>query len=263
MFQGFTVPIAALAALITGAFVWPEFFNIPSLLLTLGGAILVTYVSYPKEQLRGLLLHVRVLFMEAPSPLQNHIDELARLTRLFRLQGLRGLENQESQLKDPFLKQGVSMLVDLHKEETIHARMDFLCVNILSEHEASRQILLTLGKLLPSFGLIGTLIGMVLLLKNISGQDVQSLPAALGLAVLATLYGAVLANAVVAPLAARLLSIALEEERKMHLTLDWVTKLLRGEAAAAVAGKLRVSLPPIEAAVQERNWSPAVLPTLR
>jgi chemotaxis protein MotA len=114
--------------------------------------------------------------------------------------------------------------------------------------------------LLPSFGLIGTLMGMVLLLKNISGQHVQSLPAALSLAVLTTLYGAVLANVVVAPLAARLHAVAVETETKMRLTTEWVMMLLRGEVAAKIANKWNGTVPPHETEIlRDVNWSAALL----
>jgi flagellar motor component MotA len=99
----------------------------------------------------------------------------------------------------------------------------------LREHEINRQILSTLGKLLPSFGLIGTLIGMVILLGNLSSQDTQSLPAALGVAVLTTLYGAVSANLLVAPLLARLQAAAAEREMKMRWIKDWVLMIARGK----------------------------------
>jgi chemotaxis protein MotA len=257
-------PGAALAVTSVGGIFWPEFFDLPSLLLVLGGALAVTYFSYSKTQLRDLVLEVRSLFSSANDSLPDHISELSRLTRLFQLEGLRGLENQEAYLKDPFLKQGVGLMVDLYTEEKIRARLEYLLATVLGKHEISRQVLLTLGKALPSFGLIGTLIGMVLLLKNISGQESHALPAALGLAVLTTLYGAVLANVIVAPLAARLHSIGVEKELRMRLTLDWVMMLIRGEAAAAIAGRLGVPVSAIEVGVRrERQWAPIGLSAQR
>jgi chemotaxis protein MotA len=235
--QGFAVPIVALAAFATGAFIWPEFFDPTSLLLTLGGSAFVTWISYPNRQLGGLLLDLRALFTETQTRLQTHADELARLTRLYRLDGLRGLESQEGHLADPFLQWGVGMLVDLQKEETIRARLEREFAGVVSRNESSHQILLTLGKLLPAFGLIGTLIGMVLLLRGFTGQEGQALTTALSLAVLTTLYGAVLANVLVAPLAARLHAVSTEKEMKMNLTAEWVVTIARGEAAASVAAK--------------------------
>jgi chemotaxis protein MotA len=101
---------------------------------------------------------------------------------------------------------------------------------------------------------------MVLLLRNLSGQDAQALPSALGLAVLTTLYGAVFANVIVAPLAARLHSVSLEKEMHMRLILDWVLMICRGETTAVSANKLRILLPSPEAQTSRgRDWTPVPL----
>jgi chemotaxis protein MotA len=264
MLRIIVAPIGFVAAIIIGAMVWPEFLNLPSLALTLGGSVTVTYFSYSRKQLFDLMQAIRSLFIEKQQNSQDHLEELARLTRLYRLEGLRGLENQERSLTDPFVRQTVGMLVDLYKEDRIHARLQHQLADVLRRNEISRQILLTLGRLLPSFGLIGTLVGMVLLLKNISAQDAQSLPSALGLAVLTTLYGAVLANVFVAPLAARLHAAAVEKEARMRLTIDWVIWIVRGDAATTIASKLAVFLPAADVGTRpEKNWTPLVLTVQR
>jgi chemotaxis protein MotA len=260
MLRIIVAPMVVLAGLILGAVVWPEFFNLPSLALTLGGSVTVTYFSYSRTQWFDLVQAIQSLLTEKQQNTQDHLEELARLTRLYRLEGLRGLESQERSLADPFVKQTVGMLVDLYKEDKIHARLQQQLADVLRRNEISRQILLTLGRLLPSFGLIGTLVGMVLLLKNISVQDAQSLPSALGLAVLTTLYGAVLANVFVAPFAARLHAAAVEKEARMRLTIDWVLWIVRGETPVMIGSKPAVFLPAADAGRRrEQIWAPLVL----
>jgi chemotaxis protein MotA len=227
------VAIALAAGLAVSAELWPDFLNIPSLLLTLGGSIAVILFSYSRRQLCDLASAVHALITEPRLHVHEHIEQLSRLTRVYQADGLRGLENEEERLHDPFLKRGVAMVVDLQKSEKINAVLGDELASVLAQHEISRQILLTLGKLLPAFGLIGTLIGMVMLLKEISGSDPKLLPQALSLAVLTTLYGAVLANVCVAPLAARLHVVAVETETRMRLTLQWLAMLLRTERAVA------------------------------
>lgn len=256
------IPIAVIGGTIGAAIIWPEFVDIPSLILTLGGSIAVTWFSYSKSQLHGLIRAIKALFVEDHPALEDQMRELSRLTQLYQLHRLRGLESQERLLLDPFLKRGVGLLIDLHKTDRIHATLENELARIVSQHEISRQILLTLGKLLPSFGLIGTLIGMVLLLQNLSGQNTQSLPSALGLAVLTTLYGAVLANVVVAPLAARLHSVSVEKEMQMRLIIDWIMMICRGEATSVIATKLGMLLPGAEpSAGPQRDWAATVLST--
>ena len=226
---GLPISIGSIVGL--GFLLKPEFFDPLSLLLTLGGALTVTWLSYSKEQLLGLWLAVRELIKGTTYGAQEHARELRRLTELFRLHGIRGLESQERYLKDGFLRYTVELLVDLHSEERIRLRLEHRLASVAAVSEINRQILTTLGRLLPSFGLIGTLIGMVLLLSRIAALDPKGLPGALGLSVLTTLYGAVLANCVVAPILARMQSSAVERETNMNLTKEWTLMMTRGDTA--------------------------------
>jgi chemotaxis protein MotA len=256
--HGIMAPALVLIVFAAACMVRSEFLHLPSLFLTLGGSMAVILFTYSPRQLRELFQVSRGLLSEKPMVLQKYADELSRLTRLYRTEGVRGLELAERRLADPFLRRAVGMLVDLQKEEKIYGTLERDMAEALRSNELARQILLTLSKLLPAFGLIGTLVGMVLLLRNLYTQDVQSLPAALSLAVLTTLYGAVLANVVVAPLAARLHAAAAEKEMRMGLTFDWAMMLIRGDAAAPVthkSGSLRPS-GEISHFVRDRSWAP-------
>ena len=257
MLRGLMAPALVSIAFFAISILRPEFFHLPSLLLTVGGSLAVLLFSYSPRQLRELFQVSRELLAEKPMTPRQYADELTRLTGLYRTEGLRGLESTEPRLTDPFLRRAVGMLVDLQKEEKIYAALDRDLAEASSRHELSRQILLTLSKLLPAFGLIGTLVGMVLLLRDLYTQDVQSLPGALSLAVLTTLYGAVVANIVVAPLAARLHATATEKEMRMRLALEWVTMLVRGDVTAAAAHNIGRPRPPAEIgrSFRERGWA--------
>jgi chemotaxis protein MotA len=264
--RGVFLPCASIAALAAGLLFLPEFFDLSSLLLTLGGSLAVIGFTYPRRQWRDLLKEVQALFKEKPPSPIARVEELGRLTRLYRLEGVRGLEGQEPLIADPFLKQGVALLVDLRKEEEVRARLEQSLAEALGELEISRQILQTLCKLLPAFGLIGTLIGMILLLRNFSAVDPRAMPGALSLAVLTTLYGAFFANVIVAPLAARLQAVAVEKELIMRLTADCLLALLDADASGEIESKLKrlsvVPLPPMEP-FRGRDWLPAMFSTPR
>lgn len=208
-----------------------EFFDPAALLLTVGGALTATFFSYSRKQLRGLIVALGEMIKGHTPSAGDCGRELRRLTELYRLQGIRGLENQERHLTDSFLRHGVELLVDLNNEDKIRLRLEHQQASLSAAHEINRQILATLGKLLPSFGLIGTLIGMVLMLEKLSTLDAKGLPAALGLSVLTTLYGAVLANVLVAPLLSRLQSTAVEREVSMNLIKEWILTIARGDSA--------------------------------
>jgi chemotaxis protein MotA len=228
--KALVVPLTVLVALVAAVMARPEFFDLPSFALIIGGSTVVTWFSYSRQQLLQLLAAIRSTLADRRPSVQEHLQELARLSRLYRLEGIRGLESQESDLPDPFVRRAVGMVVDLHRAETIQNVLQRELATVISREEVSRQILLLMAKLLPSFGLIGTLSGLVLLLKNVSTNNVASLPGALSLAVLTTLYGAVLGNVVIAPLSARLHARAVENETRMRLTIEWIAVLLRGDS---------------------------------
>lgn len=261
MLLSFILPIGLALIALIGLVLAREFFDPLSLLLTLGGALGVTYCSYSKAQIHGLWDAIRELFAKHRRTVSEHARELGRLTDLFRLHGIRGLENQERHLPDGFLRYGVGLLVDLHNEEQIRLRLEHELARVSAVAEINRQILTTLGKLLPSFGLIGTLIGMVLLLSRAAALEPKGLPAALGLAVLTTLYGAVFANVLVLPLLARIQSLAVEKENSMRLSKDWILMIARGETAMITAQRRASRLVPSSDRLQE--WEPIGLPLRR
>jgi chemotaxis protein MotA len=257
----FILPIGLGLIALIGLVLAREFFDPLSLLLTLGGALGVTYCSYSKAQLGGLWDAIGELFARHRRTVSEHARELDRLTELFRLHGIRGLENQERHLADGFLRYGVAMLVDLHNQEQIRLRLDHEFARVVAAAEINRQILTTLGKLLPSFGLIGTLIGMVLMLSRVAAMEPKGLPAALGLAVLTTLYGAVFANVLVLPLLARIQSFAVENENSMRLSKDWILMIARGETATISAQRRPSRLVPDSDRLEE--WEPIGVPLRR
>ena len=256
MLRGFVAPALVVAVITAVAVIRPEFLDIPSLLLTLGGSMAVVLFSYSPRQLRELVQVSRALLTERPVNPRQFSDELSRWMQLYRAEGLRGLEHAERHLNDPFLRLAAGMLIDLEKEENIVATLERELSDTVCRHDVSNQILVTLSRTLPALGLIGTLIGMVLLLRDLYIQDVQSLPAALSLAVLTTLYGAVFANVLVAPFAARLNAAGTEKELRMQLTMDWAMALVRNEAAAAVMHNFRRARPAPETSrySKEGDW---------
>ena len=254
MLRGFLAPALVVLVIIIVGVIRPEFLDLPSLLLTLGGSVAVILFSYTPRQLQELVRLSCALLGETVMDPREYAGELARLAELYRIEGLRGLEFAERRLKDPFLRRAAGLLIDLQKEENISATLEDELSDAVCRHRVSNQILLTFSRTLPAFGLIGTLIGMVLLLRDLYTHDVQSLPAALSLAVLTTLYGAVFANVLVAPFAARLSAAASEKELRMQLTIDWAMALVRNEAAAAVMAERPWRQPWTAPRRQDRGW---------
>ena len=234
--------------LVVGLEIWPEFINVPSLLITVGGTIVVTVLTFSWARVCELGTTLQDLSTYRQQTPETQIADIKRLTHLYNVGGIRGLENQETTIHDPFLKLGVRMVVDLRKEREIQNSLEQELLSFFRRSEAAMEILLTIRKLLPAFGLIGTLIGLVLLLRQIPTLEANALPSAFSLAVLTTLYGALLANVLVLPLVAKLQSFEQEREAIMRLSLEGVVLLVRGESSVNIEQRLRTLFlsPPTE-----------------
>jgi len=256
------VCLAVLAAVgfYAGGDAWREFFDGSSLLITVGGTLAVTFLTFSWRRLSDAAALVWNLWTEKPQGRENLVEELRRLTRLYRLKGSRGLEGQEENIADPFLKRGVGMLIDLEGEENIREQLQGSALTFAARYEAAQQIFLTMAKLLPTFGLIGTLIGLVLLLRQMAAADPAALTSSFALALMTTLYGALLANVVALPLAAKLHSVEQERKAVMRAVLDWTVSLARGTAPTAVERKLNAFFAAAGPAPRkEKSWSRRVL----
>lgn len=249
------IVVAALlaCAIVAGGESWLEFIDAPSLLITLGGSLGVIFLTYSTERIADLAALVWSLRGDKPRSRGALVEDLKRFARLYRLKGSRGLEGQEEHIADPFLKRGVGMLVDIEGEDDIRDQLESAVLATAARYQAAGQILATLGKLLPTFGLIGTLIGLVLLLRQMSGPDPESLTSSFALAIMTTLYGALLANVAVLPLAAKLQSAEQEKTASMRLVADWALALARGASPAAVERRLNV-FPAVAGAGENRSW---------
>jgi chemotaxis protein MotA len=215
-----------------------SFFDLPSLFITLGGTLGATCFSYSWETLRGLGSIIRTVLTSTADSLETHAGKITQLAQLNHTGGLRALENHEAELRDPLLRRAVNMIVDMRPEGEVRAVIEhefFLCA---SRYEAARQVLLTIGKLLPSFGMVGTLIGLVLLLRQATAPDPQSLAPALAMAVLTTLYGAVFANLLVLPLAAKVQMFIQSQEMLVRLTMEGAVLIARNQPPALVRKRL-------------------------
>jgi chemotaxis protein MotA len=164
------------------------------------------------------------------------------------------LERAGLQASDPFLRAAIALATEDRDGEELEAVLVGEMRRYAAEGESARQVVLLLGKLFPAFGLIGTLIGLAHLLRNLgTATSLAAIGPGLGIAVTTTLYGAVLANVVVLPLAAKLHAHLERRQSVMQMIIDGtlmvqrkeyptrIERMLRGAFALPVAGGHRPS----------------------
>jgi chemotaxis protein MotA len=196
--------LAVLGAIAVYAGDLTVFFDPASLLITVGGTALVTLASFPRAQLRAVAAAVR----EAGSTREGAdmgpvVEQVKEMARSYRAEGIAGLDGRVETVRNPFLRRGLELLLAWKAPEDLRAVLEGEYLRIVAHYEDCRRVLLTVGKLFPAFGLIGTLVGLVLLLRQPQSLTMDGVGPGLSLALLTTLYGALLANAVAVPLEAK------------------------------------------------------------
>ncbi|MBI3303468.1 MAG: MotA/TolQ/ExbB proton channel family protein [Deltaproteobacteria bacterium] len=254
--QWLLIGAIGLAGLAAGREVLLPFINLPSLIITLGGTLAVTCFSYSWDTLKELGTAIRIVLTTQPGSPRAQLAVIAQLAHLNRLGGLRALESREAELSDPLLRRAVNLIVDMRREDEVRAAIEHEFFLIANRYEAARQVLLTMGKLLPSFGMVGTLIGLVLLLRQATDPDPHALAPALAVAVLTTLYGAVFSNALILPLAAKLQAFIQDRETGMRLTLEGMALVARNESPALIQKRLSTLLALEETRMGDRHAEP-------
>lgn len=214
------------------------FVDVKSILIVVGGTFATTLIRFPLSRFLGMFGVVKNAFTHRlPSP-EDVIDELVQLARKARQEGLLSLEDYVT--ADPFLQQGIQLVVDGNEAEAVENVLMTDIRYLRQRHRDGQDILKAVGEAAPAFGMIGTLIGLVIMLTNL--DDVKSLGPAMAVAILTTLYGALLANLVALPLAKKLEIRSKEESLNRELMLVGLLNILKGENPRMMETVLRAFL---------------------
>jgi chemotaxis protein MotA len=217
--------VATMAAVLAAA---TGFLSVTGLVVTIGGTLGVAWLTFPRPRLESTWQLVEAALADGPDP-RELIATLRRLGRIHRVEGALALERAAAAVHDPFLRRALTLALECRDQEELEELLVGEMHGRAAEGEAARHVLATLGKLFPAFGLIGTLIGLALLLRNLAGADVAAIGPGLGIAVLTTLYGAILSNVVVLPLATRLQAHLAREALRVQMIVDGVLLVARQE----------------------------------
>ncbi|MDR1142266.1 MAG: MotA/TolQ/ExbB proton channel family protein [Planctomycetaceae bacterium] len=236
---GFMLIMAAV--LIGGLDKFWHLINLPSFMIVVGGSFAAVCAAYPLRQFLKIHRIVSVTFSPKEfNPLGN-IELIVSFADIARTEGVLALEKKIQTLDDSFLARGVQLITDgLSPDVVDHLlREEMRAIN--SRHLRNRGIIAMLGRVLPAFGLIGTLLGLVLMLANL---DPATIGSNMAIAVLTTLYGALLANMFCNPIADKLAFMNDQEVRMMEITINGIIAIQSGENPRMIRNKLLIYVDP-------------------
>ncbi len=222
------------------------FVDIPSIALVFGGAVFVTVASCRLERSLAFLKIMKNAFFNKGRDPADLIKRIVKLADVARREGILSLQNTISDIPDPFLANGLQMVVDGTDAETIKSVLEMEFEAIDERHTEGKSVPDMIAKYAPAFGMIGTLIGLVVMLKNM--DDVSKIGPGMAIALLTTLYGAALANLFALPLVDKLSAKHGEEMLYLEIARAGILGLQAGDNPRMLEMKLAVMLPPKERA---------------
>ncbi len=215
------------------------FVNGPSLLIVVGGSVFAVMAKFSLAQFFSAFRVASKSFVVKLEDPADLIDEIVELADAARKGGLLSLEGKE--VNSEFLEKGIQLLVDGHDPEVVKAMLSKDRYLTEQRHSKGSAIFAALGDVAPAMGMIGTLIGLVAMLANM--DDPKAIGPAMAIALLTTLYGSLLANAVFLPIADKLRLRAGEEVMIKSLIIDALLAIQSGQNPRVIDSMLRTYLP--------------------
>ena len=220
------------------------FWDFKSVLITFGGAFFSTMAAYSmKDYIAGLKSFV-LIFKSPTQNIPEMISKIIDLSNVARKEGLLSLEEVASELDDDFLKKGILLIVDGTDPELVRAILETELISTEERHKKKINFWQDLGSMGPAWGMIGTLIGLILMLQNMS--DASAIGPAMSVALITTLYGSILANWICSPVANKLKAFNGEEIMLKEIMIEGLLSIQAGENPRVIEEKLKSFLAPAE-----------------
>jgi chemotaxis protein MotA len=228
--------IIATIALGSGALV---FINAPSIMIVLGGTFAVVMMRFTLSQFLGAFKTAGKAFSHKGESAEELIAAVVELATVARKEGLLALEGRE--INNPVLQTGITMLVDGHEPGVVRKSLTTEMNETVARHGIGQAIFKQIGDAGPAMGMIGTLVCLVQMLSNMS--DPKSIGPAMAVALLTTLYGAMLANMFALPISDKLALRSTEEQMKKNIIITSVLGIQEGQNPKVLEDLLKNYLP--------------------
>lgn len=239
--------LATLVLLIAGVMLagtgWAAgvFWQTPSLLLVVGGSALATLITLPRVRRGSIVKVVRAALVDRTPDVHQTIREIVSMAETARRDGMLALDASSARIEDGFLRRALQMAIDGMDGATIASVMRSEMEATDLRHIHGKSMLETMGRFAPVFGMIGTVIGLVVMMGHMT--DPSKMGPGMAVALMTTLYGLVIANVFCLPLARKLASRSSDELLLKTLMLTGVLAIQSGDHPRIVEQKMRAFLP--------------------
>ena len=225
------------------------FISIPSFLIVIGGTLGAALVNYPVSYVIGLIGVIKNTFFSSLESPQDVIERFKDYANRARREGILSLEPLIKEIDDDYMRKGLQLTVDGLEPQTIQEILETEVSYLSERHATGADLVAVLGTLAPAMGMIGTVIGLVQMLQTMS--DPSTIGPAMAVALLTTLYGAILANLVFNPMSGKLKARSKEEILLREMIMEGILAISKGENPRIIEEKLNSFLPPKDRIVSD------------
>jgi chemotaxis protein MotA len=218
-----------------------QFIDPPAAIMVLGGGLCVVMTSVPLKKFLALPKMVLKLIVNRSEDLTGLVRQIVSLSEVARKDGMLALESKVSDLTNHSLMLGVQMAVDGTRPDVIQEIMRTEMRAEEARHHVGKRMFDMMGRCGPAFGMIATLLGLILMLGNLDDPD--SIGPSMAMALVGTLYGAAMANMICMPCAEKLAYLSHQEQLARQIILDGVLAIQAGDSPRLVEQKLSAYLP--------------------
>lgn len=219
-----------------------HFFDLPSVIITIGGSLTSLMTGFTMSEFIAGFKGAGVAFKDPKIDNGAVIKQIIDLSNVARKEGLLALEEVAGNLEDEFMKKGILLIVDGTEPELVRGILETELVNMDDRHRAMAGFFETWASFGPAWGMIGTLIGLVNMLQNLS--DFNAIGPSMAVALLTTLYGSVIANWFCTPIASKMKNINSKEYQMREIVIEGLLSIQAGENPRVIEEKLKSFLSP-------------------
>lgn len=219
------------------------FLNLPGFAIVLGGTVASTFISFPFEDVRRTFLSTWKIFTKQDVGYTAHVLRFCKWAEMIRSKGISAIEDEAEKLGPSFMKDGLFLLINGYKKEEIKEELESMIQGMVEAQEGQASMFKVMASLAPAFGMIGTLIGLIIMLQNL-GPDPSSIGPALAIALTTTFYGILLANLFFSPIAEKIRRRTDYEVQIRVIQLNGVLLLSEKKHPIFVQSKLNSFLEP-------------------
>lgn len=225
------------------------FLNLEGLMIVVGGSLAVAFMSFQANYVIDALRSVGQMFLRASATHENLHKDLINViawARIVREKGLRGLENEidsKNAAKDPFVRYGLNMVVSNYTPDEVREMMETAADATYERNTTPARVLLAMASHAPAFGMVGTLVGMVIMLGQFS-DDMSGVGQGLAISLLATLYGVVTARMIYMPAASKIMQKEDGLRFRNHLITEGMAMIVANKSPRFIQDRLNSFLRP-------------------